>query len=81
MKKTELKTAEFYIRKRDKMFVHIEKFGTRTVTYITHPMLVQWDTLLDSFLRGFRPATKEEIESNSPDMSILPTSTRRKSAK
>ena len=77
MKKTELKRAGFYLRKRDKELVHIEKFGSLTVTYVTHPLLVQWARPIASFLKGFRPATAEEIKRANPDMSVLPTSTKR----
>lgn len=73
MKKAELKKEGFYIRKRDKTFVHVEKFGALTVTYVTHLMLMQWSTSVDSFLRSFRPATEEEIKHAAPDKSTLPS--------
>lgn len=61
MDKAELKKSSYYVRKRDKMLVQVDVFDRSTVTYVTQPMLVQYVVKIESFLRGYRPAQKEDI--------------------
>lgn len=55
-----MKVGEQYIRKRDKMLVRVEKVSRTKVSYCTLPMLILWETPVESFLKNFRLATKEE---------------------
>jgi hypothetical protein len=62
MTKMQITVGGQYIRKRDKMLVRVEKLSRSNVTYCTLPMLILWNTTAESFRKGFRPATKEELD-------------------
>jgi Domain of unknown function (DUF4326) len=49
-----------YIRKRDGVLVTVQRRGSKKVLYVTHPMLVLWETTPTSFARCFREATEAE---------------------
>lgn len=56
-----LSKGSWFVRKRDKAVVYIDKVGKVNVLYVTMPLLLVYPCSIARFRRNFRSATLEEI--------------------
>jgi hypothetical protein len=55
-----VKKGSYFIRKRDRTVVHVDRVSKGQVTFHTRPMLLVYSSTLDAFRKNYRPCTAVE---------------------